>query len=332
MPTLDVFNNDAFSVLSLTASVNEMDQLPTKLGDEGLFEEDGVTTTTIQVEKKGDNLKLVTAKERGQTGQTSSNNKRNMVPFNLVHLPQPDSILADSIQNIRSFGSESEVESVMGVVNTKLLELKRNNDATLEWQRMGAIKGKILDADGTTVLEDIYSRFGVSQPTKTIAVQTDGTKIRQLVNEAKTAASKKLGGVVVSQWRAKCAPDFFNSMIENVEVKAAYDRWMNGEGLRSDMQDGFMYAGVFWEPYDAIVDGKAFIASGEAYLYPVGVPDMFITRFGPADYMETVNTKGLPYYAKTERMKFDKGIDIEVQSNTLSLCTRPSAVTKIKTA
>lgn len=329
MPTLDILNDDAFSVSSLTVSVNEMEEVPGQIGREKLFEEKGVTTTTIQVEKRGNNLKLVESKERGASGQTTTKKKRDLVPFNLIHLPQNGSVLADSVQNARAFGSETDVEQVLSTVSSEIETMKRSNDATIEWQRMGAIKGKILDADGTTVLENIYTRFSVSQPTQAIALAVDTTKIRQLVVQAKRSASKVLGAVVVSEWRAKCSPDFFDALIEHPEVKAAYDRWQNGEGLRGDMSEGFMYAGVFWQVYDAVVDGKEFIESGEAYLYPVGVPGMFITRFGPADYIETVNTSGLPYYAKVERMYMDKGIDIEVQSNTLSLCTRPKAVTKL---
>lgn len=329
MPTLDILNNDAFSVSSLTASVNEMEYAPGKLGAEGLFEEDGVTTTTIQVEKKGDSLALVAAKPRGSSGTVNDSNKSEMIPFNLVHLPQNDSVLTDSIQNARAFGSETEVQTVQGVINTKLGEMKRNNDATIEWQRMGAIKGKILDADGTTVIENLLTRFGITQPTKAVALSNSATKVRKLIVEAKRAASRALGGVPVSMWRGKCSPGFFDLLIEHPEARAAYDRWMEGAGLRDDMSDGFVYGNVMWEVYDAQVDGKDFIAAGEAYMYPVGVPGMFITRFGPADYMETVNTKGLPYYAKQERMRMDKGVDLEVQSNTISMCTRLKAVTKL---
>ncbi|MGL4505183.1 MAG: major capsid protein, partial [Aeromonas sobria] len=46
----------------------------------------------------------------------------------------------------------------------------------------------------------------------------------------------------------------------------------------------------------------------------------------PANYNETINTKGLPFYAKGEVMRFDKGIDLEGQSNPLNVCTSPLAV------
>ena len=48
--------------------------------------------------------------------------------------------------------------------------------------------------------------------------------------------------------------------------------------------------------------------------------------------METVNTLGLPYYAKQEVMKFNKGVEIETQSNPICLNTLPEAVIKLTAA
>jgi hypothetical protein len=59
-----------------------------------------------------------------------------------------------------------------------------------------------------------------------------------------------------------------------------------------------------------------------------GVPDLFITRFAPADYVETVNTIGLPRYAKQIPMRNGKGIELEVQTNPINLCTQPGVLLK----
>jgi hypothetical protein len=59
---------------------------------------------------------------------------------------------------------------------------------------------------------------------------------------------------------------------------------------------------------------------------------MFVTHYGPADYVEAANTIGLPYYAKQELLQFGKGVDLEAQSNPISLCTRPRSVVKLTVA
>ena len=54
--------------------------------------------------------------------------------------------------------------------------------------------------------------------------------------------------------------------------------------------------------------------------------DRALSHFGPADYTETVNTIGLPRYAKQYPMPNGKGINLEVQMNAISLCTRPEVL------
>jgi hypothetical protein len=54
--------------------------------------------------------------------------------------------------------------------------------------------------------------------------------------------------------------------------------------------------------------------------------DIYRTKYAPADYNETVNTMGRKLYAKQAPMEFDKGIKLEVQTNTMSWCTRPKAL------
>lgn len=76
-----------------------------------------------------------------------------------------------------------------------------------------------------------------------------------------------------------------------------------------------------------LVDGLGEIVVSESgHARP---PDLFISAFAQADYMEVVNTEGLPYYAKLERLPFDKGVAGEAQSNPLHLCTRPLAVREL---
>ena len=329
MPSLDIFNDDAFSLVNLTKAINEGEHLPQRIAELNLFSEEGITTTNVMVEKKGETLALVPAGQRGSPADATSGDKAKLIPFPTVHLPQRATIIADTIQNLRAFGTESEVETVQSVVNKRLNKMRRNIDATIEYHRMGAIKGQVLDADGSTVLLDLYTAFGVSQQTQAMALGTTTTKVRELIVKAKRKAEDALGAQMYRGMRALCSADFFDAFVAHGSVEAAYDRWMNGEFLRGDVRSGFYHGGVFWEEYRGSVGGVPFIAAGEAYLVPEGVPDLFVTNFAPADYEETVNTLGLPYYAKQETLRMGKGREIEAQSNPLCLNTRPRAIVKL---
>ena len=56
MSLLDIFNDDAFSLTSLTATLNDMPYKPGRIGDLGLFTESGINTTTAMVESKNGEL------------------------------------------------------------------------------------------------------------------------------------------------------------------------------------------------------------------------------------------------------------------------------------
>lgn len=335
MPALDIFNNDAFSVQSLTKAINETPYQPMLIGELGLFSEEGVSTTSVSIEKKGTTLSLVPSRVRGAPGEPSSNDKRTLIPINTVHLPQRGAVIADEVQNVRAFGSESELETVQTLVNNKLAKMRRNLDVTIEWQRIGAIKGQVLDADGSSVLLDLLTTFGVSQQTHDLLLDNDATKVKIKIVEAQRKAEIALGGLMHRGYIALCGIGFFDALVGHPAVEKAYDRWLDGAFLREVQRSqnsgapGFNFCGVSWHEYKGAVSGQTFVGANDAYLIPMGVPDLFVTHYAPADYMETVNTNGLPYYAKQEMMRMNKGVELEAQSNPISICTRPNAIVKL---
>lgn len=335
MASLDIFNNDAFSVQQLSMAMNDMPHTPTRIGDLGWFTEEGISTTAMSIERQGTTLSLVPAATRGAPGRPVTNDKRKLIPISTIHLPQRGAVMADEVQNLRAFGSETELESVQTLVNKKLLKMKRNLDVTIEYQRIGAMKGQVLDSDGSSVLLDLWSTFNVVQQTEAMALSTDATKVKLKVVEARRKMEAVLGALMYRSVRVLCSASFFDALVSHPAVTKAYDLWMQGQFYREvqnnvqNQPGGFYFANVFWEEYRGNVGGIPFIADGEAYMVPEGVPDLFVTNYAPADYMETVNTNGLPYYAKQEPMDFNKGIELESQSNPISICTRPEAIIKL---
>ena len=329
---MDIFNDDAFSVVSLTKAIEDTPFVPGRVGQLGIFSEEGVSTTSISIEKVGSTVSLVPAASRGSSGRPMGNDKRQMIPFTATHLPQRASILADEVQNLRAFGSESEVETAQRLMNRKLAKMRRDLDTTIEYQRIGAIKGSILDSDGTTELLNLHTAFGTSVTSHNLVLGTAGTKVRNKVIEARRKMEAALGGLTYSGARVLCSASFFDALVGHAKVEAAFDRYMNGEFLREDQRGGFYFAGVFWEEYRGQVGATKFIADGEAWMVPEGVPDLFVTNYAPADYMETVNTLGQAYYAKQEPKDFGKGIDVETQSNPIHICTRPAVPVKLLAA
>lgn len=326
---LDIFNDDAFSLTSLTATINEMEHKPGRLGELGLFEESGISTTTAVVESKNGILRLLPTAERGAPATQNVTEKRKVRSFVIPHIPYDDTVLAHEVQNVRQFGSEDSLQGVLAVVNNRLMQMNGNHEVTLEHLRMGALKGKILDADGSSVIYDLYSEFGVTQQSHTFKFSVETTDVRGETVKVRRKVEAALGASPYSGLRAVCGYDFYDGLIGHKSVKDAYQRWNDGEALRNDPKTGFRFADVAWEEYRGKVGDKDFVAADEAYLFPENA-GIFKTWFAPADFVETVNTIGLPRYAKQKMMDFDKGVQIHTQSNPLPINLRPRAVIKLK--
>lgn len=338
MATLDIFNDDAFSVSQLTQTIVDIPRVPTQLGDEGLFSEYGITTTTMMIERTGSGLKLVPTAPRGGVGQTAGRERRKLIPIAAVHLPQRDTILADEVQNVRAFGSETEVEGVQRLVSRQLTQLKGNLDLTLEHMRVGALRGQVLDADGVSVIWDLYEIFGMQRQVLGFNINTANTSVdlRQKTEDLKRAIQRKLGGKSFTRVRVKCSESWFDKFVGHDKMYKAWELYQQGVFNREFPGQNFVFNNVVFQVYSGgVVDANGldhdFIPEGKAYAYPEGVRDMFQIAYAPGDYMSTVNTMGVPYYASQERLPHDKGVDIESQSNPIVLNTLPEAVIELTT-
>ena len=324
--------DDMFTVTSLTAAVNKLPAMPGKLGAMGLFAEKGITTTTVTIDQKDCRLVLVPNTSRSDDPSYVKSDRRTRRTFEAAHLPLKGQILPGELQNIAAFGADGSVlQSQAQVINDKLLGLKNSVEATREWQRVGAMRGKILDADGS-VLYDLFDEFGVPKKSISIAFGTAGTDVRKACLDARRSSESKLGGVMVTGYRAFCDAAYFDALTGHATVKAAYAGYQEAQDrLGGDMRSGFTFGGIEFVEYEVTVSGQRFIPQGVAQVFPVGT-GVFVMSNSPANYNETTNTLGQPYYSKSQERNLGKGWDIEVQANPLALCLYPEALVELTIA
>ncbi len=335
-PSLDVFNSDPFSFTSLTDAVNKRPYVPGRIGQLALFESRGIPTLTLYVEEKSGVISLVQTSPRGAPGAPAPAVLRTARAFRVPHLQRNDSVVADSVQGVRAFGSETELQTVQNLVNEKLAMMQDDILVTHEYHRIGAIQGLILDADGSTLF-NLFTEFGVAQQTQDFAFTTATTDVRSVIVTAKRLSEDHLGGAVIRGWRGFCGRNWFDALVGHATVKDAFTS-QQGLHLGQDLRVvGFTWGGVTFEEYRGAVAPLAggaavkFVDDDQAWLVPDVAPSIFVTRYAPADYEETVNTLGLPFYAKQapDPSGFNKFRALEVQSNPISLCLRPRAVIKL---
>jgi hypothetical protein len=192
------------------------------------------------------------------------------------HIALEDTILADEVQNVRGFGSESMLEGVQAVVNQRMSEMATKMDATLEHLRIGAIKGQILDANGAAVIYDLFTEFGVTAYAEIDFDVDNGSPapgaVKKKCHDVRRKIEDELGAAPYDHIHAICGADFFDDLITHSEVTKAYDRYLDGAFLRQGQARGsFEYGSIVFEEYRGRVGTVDFTDASKAYFFPVGV-------------------------------------------------------------
>ena len=333
MPMNNPFEASAFSMTALTTAINILPNLYGRLERMGLMPTRPVRFRQIAIEERNGVLNLLPTMPVGAPGSVGERGKRKLRSFSLPHIPHDDVVLPEEVQGIRAFGSENETEALANVITDHLQSMRNKHAITLEHLRMGALKGVILDADGST-LYDLYSEFEITAKSVNFALGTTTTNVKSKCLEVLRHIEDNLRGEFMTSVHALVSPEFFDQLTSHAKVEKAYERWMEGAALRDDMRGGFTFGGITFEEYrgqatDPDGNVRRFIAANEGHAFPMGTVETFATYFAPADFNETANTLGRPLYAKQEPRKFERGTDLHTQANPLPMCHRPAVLVKL---
>lgn len=335
---LDIFNDDAFSLRSLTEAINVLPYVPKRIGSMGLFKEVKQRTTTAYIERKGNIVSLLPTKPRG-SGQTTKRKagRRDLIPIAIPYIPHDDDILAEDVSGIREFNTEEQMEVASAMMNDHLSEMRANHEVTHEYMRLGAVKGVILDSDeDQTELVDLFDAFDLTQHEVYFDLEGDGTGIKAVCMDIIQWVEDVLGGTTYSYVHAFVGNTFFQQLVANEEVKESYmwqadQRWkidQQGSGTQGRGSNQVTFGDITFENYRGKVGSVDFIEADEAHFFPMGVDGLFQTHVAPAQTMSDVNKPGQVIYAQQKPKDWDAGIDIHTESNVLMICKRPKLLVK----
>lgn len=317
-----------FSTEELSLAITN---LPTRIGnpaDIELFRTIPGTTKTFDVEFYSEGNILVPTTEWGGVAPKNSDGERTAESFLIPHMPLEDTVLASDVMGVRAFGS-TEAETVQGKVLDKLQSMKNKVDATLAFRRSKAKQGVILDANGKPLF-NYFSKFGVTQIEVDFELGTTTTNITEKCQDVIDAVEDGLGQEMYTSIEVEVDRAFYDALTAHKNVREVFLNWSAAEEkLGRSNKTGFVFGGLKFivnrqkAPTGANSALEPIVALKTGTAYPKGTQDVFVTALAPADFNETVNTLALPYYAKQDTKKFDRGFDLHVQANQL-----PSVLTR----
>lgn len=326
-----------FELSHLTLAINKTKTTKTRLAELGIFQEEGITTLTADIEYLDGKLILVTEKERGEQGDSLEKEDRDIHTFRAVHLPMYGMLKADDLQDKREFGKDYSNGEGGEQVDKEIAKLhkrqKQSLELTLEMLRFGALRGKVYGASGKLIV-DLFAKFGIDATANQDTIDFANEKtVRSQLAKVKRESKKHQDGVKATKYRALCSATLMDALMECEGFAKAYTRYQDSAAFRNDVRGGIEWDGVIWEEHtETKPNGELFVTEGEALYFPENCEGLFVTRFSPADYNETVNTVGLPFYSIAEPMKMKKGMEMEAQTNPINVCTSPLAVRVLKMA
>lgn len=316
MPEWDVFSADAFRLQTLTEMISRMPYVPSTLAQMGIFRERGLPTLTFSVDIKNRTLELVRTTARGAPIPVIPHNKGEVRSFrNEDRIAIQGRVTADEVQDRRRIGTESEMLNVMALVLERFEDMNRAMEATLEYQRLSALTGIVLDTDGVTPLWNWWTEFGVDpdlydptnwdldngSPANGVILNKCRTLRRDIVRSSGGLLPEN--AVIVGL----CGDTFYDQLTTHSEVRDTYYNWQAATSLRAN--DGtfniwaeFAFGNIRWVNYRSTDDGGATPALGlaptECRFFP-RAPGIFETGYMPHDSFAAVNRPGRRLFANT---------------------------------
>lgn len=333
MPMINPFTQDAYNLVTLSDAVTLLPNKYGRLNEMGLFVPKPQTSRAVFVEMKNGVLNLLPTKPVGAPGTVATKDTRNLRPFTIPHIPHEDTILPSEYGGIRAFGSESQYATLAGVMADHLRTARDKFEITWEYLKWGALKGLILDADGSLIY-NLFSEFQIQQKTVDFALGTDSTDVRAKTFEVARHIEDNAMGEMFSYVHAFVSSEFFDALISHPEVEKFWVNFSDAQQIRGDMRRRFVFGAMAFEEHRGNVPDmngtvRKFVPDGEGIAFPVGTTNAFRMYYAPGEFLETVNTPGRDLYAKQKIRDFEKGIDLWFESNPLPMCSRPALLVRI---
>lgn len=339
MASIDIFKSDAFSTFQMTEAVEKVPFQPMALGELNIFDPDPIRTTAVAVEQRQGKLLLIPLSERGQAGTQRTTEQRQLRYFDVPRLMHSDRITAAELQNIRTFGTESDLMQVQAEVARRFsgpTGLMASVEYTKEYLRLAAVQGYVLNPLDGSVKFNWFDEFGITPAAEIAFNLSAGTanSLRPLINGMVRDMARAAQGAFTPATRvvALCGDAFYDEFVNHPDVIRTFVNWSDARDIRGGTAGGafqaFEFAGVTWLNYRGSDDNASIkIATDKVKFFPVNAPGVFREAMAPGETFEWANTPGKPVYAlQVPDRDRNMWVDIEVYAYPLMICTRPEVL------
>lgn len=336
---LNIVENDAFSLTSMTDAINKVEFVPNQLGAMGIFSPSPIRSKSLVIDVRAGAVKMVATTSRGEPIESrDKRRKAQLKSFQTGRVAVKDRVTADDLAFLREFGTEDQPKELGTEIALRQNQdgngLMGDIDLTKEFMRLGAIRGKLYDTDGSTVIYDYFAEMGVTAPsilTMNMTTLTDGKFRTAVANSVVRYMENNAKGARYSKVIALCGTGAYDKLHENSEFREAHLAQVKASELLNDHRTApTSFAGVEWVEYRGTDDGSTVdVGENEVIFIPGGIGNtVFKEVQAPGEKFSHLGQMGKAHYSwlKWDEDEDPSWVDIHVASYMLMLNTRPEMV------
>ncbi len=328
-----LLQDDRFSAATLTEAVNRSPKVHKKIKSMGLFEIEGINTSSIVVDIEEGGLSVMPQTTRGGPATMQKPISKSATVLLVPNFKKKAILGATDLQNVVD-GSEKSLSTLSGVIAKSSRRLNDDMEITHEFLMAMALRGKVVDIEGNEIV-DLFDKFGKTQTTINFNFGDDGDVIGT-TDSVDTAIDEALGNDTKTGVLVLCSTAFWNAMLKNKAIFEIYkNRQVGPNPLINDLRDGFEFQGCVFVKYTGSVMANGtkipFVPDGEAIALPLGTRNTFKMYVAPADLLEFANTEGVEKYLTVSYEKHDGEDQVVVRAETdpLPICNKPDVLLRL---
>ncbi|MCM2396194.1 major capsid protein [Rhizobium sp. S95] len=335
----DIFNQNAWGLIEVQEEIIErVDFKPQLLGSLGLFAPIYSRSRTIGIVDRNGSRSLIPTSANGEPPEELIPKGAKLRKMDAVRLAKGSTIYEIELAGIAALPFDEQTIETADEVTSRTGDIKDDLELTWEHMRFGAIMGKVLDADGATILVDWYDFWGIDEPDEiNFKLDIETTDLRKICRDIKRQMKRNAKGAWTPATRVGAlVGDTFYDMVVNhpqyKETKVNTDRaplLENIEGYSS-----VEFEGITFINYQGTDDGTTIaIGSEEARFFPIGAKGAFQVGWAPAsEFKPYRNKRGQEFYGLilTDPSGRDEWDRVELYSYPLFICTRPEMLLRAK--
>ncbi len=334
----DVFNQNALGVIEFQEDVVErIDYKPQLLGSLNLFTPVYSRSRTIAIADRNRSLTLIPTSPNGSPPEELIPKGSRVRTYETVRLAKGSTIYAIELAGVAALPFELQTKEITEEVTDRTAQIMDDLELTWEYMRFGAVQGKVLDADGSVIV-DWYDFWGIAEPDEiNFELDKPGTDVRAKIRQLKRAMQNAAKGIWTPATKvgALVGDTFFDMLVNHPSVKETKLNTEKAATLENiEAYSAIEIEGVTFINYQGTDDGTTIaIGSEKARFFPINARGAFSVGYGPAsEFKPYLNQKGREFYGlvledKSGRDEWDR---VEIYSYPLFVCTRPEMLLRGK--